>query len=106
MAEDAARELPNLPLEDALQLVQLYAESRVAEVREGGDAVARAIPDRELARVLARTWTMADLGAGDRDYTGAGTTAAQPPLRSSLTAGQSSSGSGSTNICGCRATAG
>ena len=26
MAEDAARELPNLPLSDALQLVQLYAE--------------------------------------------------------------------------------
>jgi hypothetical protein len=26
MAEDAARELPNLPLEDALQLVDLYAE--------------------------------------------------------------------------------
>jgi hypothetical protein len=26
MAEDAARELPYLPLEDALQLVQLYAE--------------------------------------------------------------------------------
>jgi hypothetical protein len=26
MAEDAARELPNLPLEDALQLVRLYAE--------------------------------------------------------------------------------
>lgn len=26
MAEDAARELPNLPLEDALQLVYLYAE--------------------------------------------------------------------------------
>jgi hypothetical protein len=25
-AEDAARELPNLPLEDALQLVKLYAE--------------------------------------------------------------------------------
>jgi hypothetical protein len=25
-AEDAARELPNLPLEDALQLVYLYAE--------------------------------------------------------------------------------
>jgi hypothetical protein len=25
-AEDAARELPNLPLEDALQLVHLYAE--------------------------------------------------------------------------------
>jgi hypothetical protein len=26
MAEDAARELPNLPLEEALQLVRLYAE--------------------------------------------------------------------------------
>jgi hypothetical protein len=26
MAEDAARELPNLPVEDALQLVHLYAE--------------------------------------------------------------------------------
>jgi hypothetical protein len=26
MADDAARELPNLPLEDALQLVHLYAE--------------------------------------------------------------------------------
>jgi hypothetical protein len=26
MAEDSARELPNLPLEDALQLVHLYAE--------------------------------------------------------------------------------
>ena len=26
MAEDAARELPDLPLEDALQLVRLYAE--------------------------------------------------------------------------------
>ena len=26
MAEDAARELSNLPLEDALQLVHLYAE--------------------------------------------------------------------------------
>ena len=26
LAEDAARELPNLPLEEALQLVHLYAE--------------------------------------------------------------------------------
>jgi hypothetical protein len=26
MAEDAARELPNLPLEDTLQLVHLYGE--------------------------------------------------------------------------------
>ena len=38
MAEDAARELPNLPLEDALQLVHLYAERGIAEVRESGDA--------------------------------------------------------------------
>jgi hypothetical protein len=28
LAEDAARELPNLPLEDALQLVHLYAHRR------------------------------------------------------------------------------
>jgi hypothetical protein len=28
MAEDAARELPYLPLEDALQLVRLYAEHK------------------------------------------------------------------------------
>jgi hypothetical protein len=28
MAEDAARELSDLPLEDALQLVHLYAERR------------------------------------------------------------------------------
>lgn len=28
LAEDAARELPNLPLEDALQLVHLYGERR------------------------------------------------------------------------------
>ena len=26
LAEDAARELPNLPLEDALQLIHLYAQ--------------------------------------------------------------------------------
>jgi hypothetical protein len=28
MAEDAARELPQLPLEEAIQLVHLYAERR------------------------------------------------------------------------------
>ena len=28
LAEDAARELPNLPLEDLLQLVHLYAERK------------------------------------------------------------------------------
>ena len=31
MAEDAARELPNLPLEDALQVVHLYFEREVSE---------------------------------------------------------------------------
>ena len=31
MAEDAARELPNLPLEDALQLVHSYAERYLSE---------------------------------------------------------------------------
>jgi hypothetical protein len=33
MAEDAARELPNLPLEDALQLVHLYSERRSRNTR-------------------------------------------------------------------------
>ena len=45
MAEDAARELPNLSLEDALQLVTLYAGAWLAEVRESGAALARALPD-------------------------------------------------------------
>jgi hypothetical protein len=31
MAEDAARELPNLPVEDTLQLVHLYVERKVSE---------------------------------------------------------------------------
>ncbi len=50
MAEDAARELPTLPLEDALQLVHpSVRRARVTEVRESGDAMARAVPSRELA---------------------------------------------------------
>jgi hypothetical protein len=39
MAEDAARQLPNLPLEDALQLVHLYFERgspRLSRRRGGG----------------------------------------------------------------------
>ena len=36
MAEDAARELPNLPLEDALQLVHLYAERDSPKFGAGG----------------------------------------------------------------------
>jgi hypothetical protein len=47
--EDAARELPNLPLKDA-QLVHLYNRARIAEVREGCDALARAIPERRRAQ--------------------------------------------------------
>jgi hypothetical protein len=35
-AEDAARELPSLPLEDALQLVHLYAERGSAKFEPGG----------------------------------------------------------------------
>jgi hypothetical protein len=50
MAEDAARELPHLPLEDALQLVHPYAECGSPRYEPGGDALARAFPHRELAR--------------------------------------------------------
>jgi hypothetical protein len=45
MAEDAARELSNLPLEDALQLVHLYAERGSPKYGEGGAALARALPN-------------------------------------------------------------
>ena len=44
MAEDAAPELPNLPLSDALQLVKLCAERGSPKSEK---AVARAVPDRE-----------------------------------------------------------
>jgi hypothetical protein len=37
MADDAARELPNLPLEDALQLVHLYAERGSPKYQRAGD---------------------------------------------------------------------
>ena len=47
MAEDAARELPNLPLEDALQLVHLYFE--------------RGSPEAEPA---ARRWIVRYLSEG------------------------------------------
>jgi hypothetical protein len=45
MAEDAARELPNLSLEDALQLVRLYAEQD-SEVRAGSASVVDSLPER------------------------------------------------------------
>ena len=44
LAEDAARELPNLPLEDALQLVHLYAE-RGSGGREEHAALRRLLRD-------------------------------------------------------------
>jgi hypothetical protein len=53
MAEDAARELPTLPLEDALQLVHLYAERDSPKYEPGGEALARAVPDRRLAATAA-----------------------------------------------------
>jgi hypothetical protein len=48
-----ARELPNLSLQDALQLVHLLCRARVAEVREGGDALTRAVFDRGLSETSA-----------------------------------------------------
>jgi hypothetical protein len=44
-AEDAAREMPQLSLDDALQLVHLYAELESPKYEKGGDALARAVPD-------------------------------------------------------------
>jgi hypothetical protein len=44
MAEDAARVLPNLRLEDALQLVHLYAERGSPKFEGGCQAVARPLP--------------------------------------------------------------
>ena len=52
MAEDAARELPNLPLEDALQLVHLYAERGSPKY------------ERAASRWLARS-VWASCGPGD-----------------------------------------
>jgi hypothetical protein len=52
MAEDAARGLPNLPLEDALQLVHLYAER--GSPKEGGAAMARALLSAVIRRAVDR----------------------------------------------------
>ena len=56
MAEDAARELPNLSLQDALQLVHLYAERGSPKFEPAGadalcdlpHAEARFLDEREL----------------------------------------------------------
>ena len=45
LAEDAARELPNLPLEDAPPARPPLRRARLAEVREGCAALARALSD-------------------------------------------------------------
>jgi hypothetical protein len=62
MAEDAARELPNLPLENALQLVHLYAGAWIAEVGESGDAVARSLSERGIAQPAGRREGDCDVG--------------------------------------------
>jgi hypothetical protein len=53
MAEDAARELPNLPLEDALQLVHLYAERARRNTSERRCAGSGVISRERLAGNLA-----------------------------------------------------
>jgi hypothetical protein len=44
MTEDAARELPNLSLEDSLVLVRLYAEKESPKYEKAAAALARALP--------------------------------------------------------------
>ena len=54
MAEDSARELPNLRLEDALQFVHLYAERGIAE----SEKAVMARPQRNaLGGKADHTWT-------------------------------------------------
>jgi hypothetical protein len=67
MAEDAARELPNLPLQDALQLVHLYAE-RVSPKYE--EAAMRWL-ERYLAEGSPRLRHFAEITASlaDKDAT-------------------------------------
>jgi len=58
MAEDAARELPHLPLEDALQLVHLYFER----------GSPKAVPaTRRLARALSQRGQAELAGCGESD---------------------------------------
>jgi hypothetical protein len=53
MAEDAARELPSLPLADAPQLVHLYAERGLPRYEKAARRWARAVPGTELAEASA-----------------------------------------------------
>ena len=52
-AEDAARELPNLPLEDLLQLVHLYAERGSPKYEKAADGPAE--PASSTSRQSAPT---------------------------------------------------
>jgi len=52
MAEDAARKLPNLPLENALQLT-LYVERGSPKFEPAACGGSRALPDRRLAAAPA-----------------------------------------------------
>ena len=69
MAEDAARELPNLPLEDALRLVHLYAERgspkyEKAAMRWLERYLTEGLPRlRHFAEITA---SLANLDAGER----------------------------------------
>jgi hypothetical protein len=60
MAEDTARELPNLPLEDALQLVSLYAEREPPKYEK---AALRWL-ERYLAEGSPRLQHFAEIAAG------------------------------------------
>jgi len=53
MAEDAARELPKLPLEDAPPARSPLRRARIAEVRACGDALDRALSGWAVAATRA-----------------------------------------------------
>ena len=68
LAEDAARELPNLPLQDALQLVHLYAErgSPKYEGRRCGGLSATGEGTPRLQHLAEITTSLANLESLDR----------------------------------------
>jgi len=60
-AEDAARELPNLPLEDLLQLVHLYAERGSPKYDGNGGIKVRA----SLAALARNGWLHVEQNVGE-----------------------------------------
>ena len=66
MAEDAARELSNLPLEDALQLVHLYAEQGSPKYEKA----AMRWPERYLTERLAEASALCGARDGPRGTCG------------------------------------